>query len=138
MGEDAPEYSEPMMAILRTPIANNRAGSQCVGFIKARLAVAIDSSTGKDYLHAALRDGLTSSMLVSIIVGRRIIGVRILAKADIETLVATIAPAVRSVLVYAAAPGMQQHHSLSQRHAESGRYRDRMHGAASTIPSRAW
>jgi hypothetical protein len=47
---------------------------------------------------AALRAGLASSMLVGIVVGRRLVGVPILAEADTETLVAMVAPAIQSVL----------------------------------------
>jgi hypothetical protein len=37
-------------------------------------------------------------MLVGIVVGRQIVGVPILAKADSETLVALVAPAIQSLL----------------------------------------
>ena len=46
----------------------------------------------------ALRAGLASSMLVGIVVGRRLVGVPILAEAETETLVAMVAPAIQSVL----------------------------------------
>jgi len=36
--------------------------------------------------------------LVGIVVGRRLVGVPILAETDIETLVAVVAPAIQSVL----------------------------------------
>ncbi len=38
-------------------------------------------------------------MLVGIVVGRRVVGVPILAEADTETLVAMLAPAIQGVLV---------------------------------------
>ena len=38
-------------------------------------------------------------MLVGVVVGRRLVGVPILAEADTETLVAMLAPAIQSVLV---------------------------------------
>ncbi|OHV05280.1 hypothetical protein [Mycobacterium talmoniae] len=47
---------------------------------------------------AALRAGLVSSMVVGLVVGRRIVGVPVLANADLETLVALLAPAVQNVL----------------------------------------
>jgi hypothetical protein len=37
-------------------------------------------------------------MLVGIVVGRRIVGVPILANADSETLIALVAPAIKNVL----------------------------------------
>jgi hypothetical protein len=47
---------------------------------------------------AALRAGLASSMLVGLVVGRRLVGVPIIAEADTETLVALVAPAIQRVL----------------------------------------
>jgi Tetracyclin repressor-like, C-terminal domain len=37
-------------------------------------------------------------MLVGLVVGRRLVGVQILAEADTETLVSLVAPAIQSVL----------------------------------------
>ena len=47
---------------------------------------------------ATLRAGLASSMLIGLVVGRRLVGVPILANADVETLVRLMAPAIQSVL----------------------------------------
>jgi AcrR family transcriptional regulator len=96
--EGAPEDSEPLMAMLRGAITNEQAGSQLREFIQARLLDAMGGgrSSAPD---AALRAGLASSMLVGIIVGRRLLGVPLLAEADTETLVAMVAPAIQSVLV---------------------------------------
>ena len=96
--EGAPADSEPMMAMLRGAITNEQAGSQLREFIQARLLDAMGGgrSNAPD---AALRAGLASSMLVGIIVGRRLLGVPILAEADTGTLVAIVAPAIQSVLV---------------------------------------
>lgn len=95
--EGAPEDSEPLMAMLRGAIGNEQAGSQLREFIQARLldAMGADGGNAPD---AALRAGLASSMLVGIVVGRRLVGVPILAEADTETLVAMVAPAIQSVL----------------------------------------
>jgi AcrR family transcriptional regulator len=96
--EGAPEDSEPLMAMLRGAIGNEQAGSQLREFIQARLLDAMGAEGG-NAPDAALRAGLASSMLVGIVVGRRLVGVPILAKADTETLVAIVAPAIQSVLV---------------------------------------
>jgi AcrR family transcriptional regulator len=96
--EGAPEDSEPMMAMLRAAITNEQAGSQLREFIQARLLDAMGPGRVKTP-DAALRAGLASSMLVGVVVGRRVVGVPILAEADTETLVAMIAPAIQSVLV---------------------------------------
>ncbi|MGA9493092.1 MAG: TetR family transcriptional regulator [Mycobacterium sp.] len=95
--EGAPEDSEPLMAMLRGAIANEQAGAQLREFIQARLLDAMRAGRA-NAPDAALRAGLASSMLVGIVVGRRLLGVPILAEADIETLVAMVAPAIQSVL----------------------------------------
>ena len=95
--EGAPEDSEPLMAMLRGAIGNEQAGSQLREFIQARLLDAMGAEGG-NAPDAALRAGLASSMLVGIVVGRRLVGVPILAEADTETLVALVAPAIQSVL----------------------------------------
>jgi AcrR family transcriptional regulator len=88
--------SEPLMAMLRGAIANDQASAQLRDFIQSRLLDGVKSrAVGED---AAIRAGLASSMLVGIIVGRRIVGVPTLADLDLETLVALVAPAVQSVL----------------------------------------
>jgi AcrR family transcriptional regulator len=96
--EGPPKDSEPLMAMLRGAIANEQAGSQLREFIQARLLDSMGAGRG-NAPNAALRAGLASSMLVGIVVGRRLVGVPILAEADTETLVAMLAPAIQSVLV---------------------------------------
>ena len=96
--EGAPEDSEPLMAMLRGAISNEQAGSQLREFIQARLLDAMGAEGG-NAPDAALRAGLASSLLVGIIVGRRLVGVPILAEADTETLISLVAPAIQSVLV---------------------------------------
>lgn len=95
--EGAPHDSEPLMAMLRGAIVNEQAREQLRDFIEARL---LDSVSSRPINHhdAVLRAGLASSMLVGIVVGRRIVGVPTLASADPETLVALVAPAIQSVL----------------------------------------
>jgi AcrR family transcriptional regulator len=95
--EGAPEDSEPLMAMLRGAIVNEQAAAQLREFIQARLLDGITSRPA-DHHDAALRAGLASSMLVGIVLSRRIVGVPILANVDTETLVALVAPAVQSVL----------------------------------------
>jgi AcrR family transcriptional regulator len=95
--EGAPEDSEPLMAMLRGAIGNEQAGSQLREFIQARLLDAMGAEGG-NAPDAALRAGLASSMLVGIVVGRRLVRVPILAEADTETLVALVGPAIQRVL----------------------------------------
>ncbi|MFL1428681.1 MULTISPECIES: TetR family transcriptional regulator [unclassified Nocardiopsis] len=101
--EGSPEDSEPLMAMLRGAISNEQARAQLGEFIEARLIDAVGPSPA-DPGDAALRAGLASSMLVGIIVGRRVVGVPTLAEADTERLVAVVAPAIQSVLVSGAPP----------------------------------
>jgi AcrR family transcriptional regulator len=95
---EASDDSEPLMAMLRGAIVNEQASAQLREFIQARLLDGM-ASRQVDQEDAALRAGLASSMLVGIVVGRRIVGVPILAKADSETLIALVAPAIQSVLI---------------------------------------
>jgi AcrR family transcriptional regulator len=95
--EGPPPDSEPLMAMLRGAIVNDQANEQLREFIQARLLDGIRSRS-VDHEDAALRAGLASSMLVGVVVGRRIVGVPILADADSETLIALVAPAIQSVL----------------------------------------
>lgn len=94
--EGSPQDSEPLMAMLRGAIVNEQASAQLREFIQARLLDGVRSRAVHD--DAAVRAGLASSMLVGIVVGRRIVGVPTLADVDRETLVALVAPAIQSVL----------------------------------------
>ncbi|MDT7739096.1 MAG: hypothetical protein QOK09_2465, partial [Mycobacterium sp.] len=95
--EGVPEDSEPLMAMLRGAIVNEQAGTQLREFIQARLLEGMGTGPVNDP-DAALRAGLASSMLVGLVVGRRLVGVPILANAEVETLVRLAAPAIQSVL----------------------------------------
>jgi AcrR family transcriptional regulator len=100
--EGAAQDSDPLMAMLRGAIVNDRASEQLREFIQARLLDGARSSRAGD--DAAVRAGLASSMLVGIVVGRRIVGVPTLAGLDPETLVALVAPAIQSVLTSGPVP----------------------------------
>lgn len=95
--EGPPEDSEPLMAMLRGAIANESASaSELRDFLQSRLRHGTEGRTDED---AALRAGLASTMLVGVIVGRRVIGVPTLAAADSEQLVALLGPAIQQILV---------------------------------------
>ncbi|OBJ04972.1 transcriptional regulator [Mycobacterium sp. 1482292.6] len=102
--EGDPRDSEPLLAMLRGAVAEGAAktgaNEQLREFIQARLLDGIRSRPG-DPDDAALRAGLAASMLVGIVVGRRIVGVRILTEADSDTLIARLAPAIQTVLTAA-------------------------------------
>lgn len=94
--EGPPEDSEPLMAMLRGAIANESASEQLRDFLQSRLR---HGTKGRRDVDAALRAGLASTMLVGVIVGRRVIGVPTLAAADTEHLVALLGPAIQQILV---------------------------------------
>src|SRR5258706_8205788 len=70
--EGMPDESEPLMATLRGAVVNDQARGQLRDFIQSRLVTGTSERPGSD---AALRAGLAASLLVGMMVGRRIIGV---------------------------------------------------------------
>ncbi|MHA7987399.1 TetR/AcrR family transcriptional regulator [Rathayibacter sp. CAU 1779] len=94
--EGPPDESEPLMAMLRSAITNDRARAELRDFLQSRL---LHGTTGRQDPDAALRAGLVSSMLVGMITGRRVIGVPVLVDADAERVVATVGPAIQHILV---------------------------------------
>ncbi|MET9558448.1 TetR family transcriptional regulator [Streptomyces sp. NPDC006645] len=93
--EDA-RSSEPLMAMLRGAITNDRANEQLREFLQQRLLA--DAVTSRAVDNAPLRAGIVSSMLVGLVVGRGVVGVPTLTEAERETLIALVGPAVQSVL----------------------------------------
>lgn len=93
--EGAPEESEPLMAMLRGAIVNEQARGLLGQFIQSRLVAGTSGRGGPD---ARLRAGLAASLLVGVVTGRRIVGVPDLVQADLESIVAIVAPAIQSVL----------------------------------------
>ncbi|WP_144713392.1 TetR family transcriptional regulator [Curtobacterium pusillum] len=90
------EESEPLMAMLRSAVVSEQATEQLRDFIQSRLEHGTTGGHGAD---RALRSGLAAAMLVGIVMSRRVIGVPALVAADHDRLVATVGPAVQSVLV---------------------------------------
>ncbi|MGN5632111.1 TetR/AcrR family transcriptional regulator [Streptomyces sp. AC154] len=95
--EDA-RSSEPLMAMLRGAIANDQANEQLREFLQERLLVDASASRPAD-AELTLRVGVVSSMLVGLVVGRRVVGVPTLTGVERERLIALVGPAVQSVLV---------------------------------------
>ncbi|MFD3563766.1 TetR family transcriptional regulator [Streptomyces sp. NPDC058686] len=92
--------SEPLMAMLRGAIVNDQANEQLREFIQERFVAAVTSrDADADADDAMLRAGIVSSMLVGLVVGRGVVGVPTLAKAEREKLIMLVGPAVQSVLV---------------------------------------
>lgn len=94
--EGIPEESEPLMATLRGAFVNDQARDQLRAFIQSRLLTGTHEQAKSD---ANLRAGLASSLLVGMVVSRRVIGVPILVAAEHEELVKIIGPAIQKILV---------------------------------------
>ncbi|WP_258366740.1 TetR family transcriptional regulator [Curtobacterium sp. MCSS17_011] len=88
--------SEPLMAMLRSAFVNEKATAQLREFIQSRLE---HGAVGADQASKALRAGLAAAMLVGIVTSRQVIGVPTVLAADHDLLVATVGPAIQSVLV---------------------------------------
>lgn len=95
--EGAAAESEPLMAMLRGAVVNENASRQLRDFIQSRLVHGM-KGRGDD---ALLRAGLAASMLIGVILSRRIIGVPALVRADTDTLVRTVGPAIQAMLGHA-------------------------------------
>lgn len=94
--EGVAEESEPLMATLRGAFVNDQAREQLSDFIQSRLLAGTSECPGSD---ARLRAGLVSSMLVGMVIGRRVIGVPTIVAAEPEELVRILAPAIQQILV---------------------------------------
>jgi AcrR family transcriptional regulator len=94
--EEIPTESEPLMAMLRGAIINEQARALLRDYIQYRLVTGTSERAGSD---AALRAGLASSLLIGLVVGRRIIGVPILVAAEQEEIVTIVASAIQQILV---------------------------------------
>ncbi|MFJ2690171.1 TetR family transcriptional regulator [Pseudomonas sp. NPDC087336] len=94
--EGIAKESEPLMATLRGAFVNEQAREQLRGFIQSRLITGTHEHPGAE---ATLRSGIAASLLVGMVVGRRIIGVPVLVAAEPEEMVRIIAPAIQKILV---------------------------------------
>lgn len=90
-----PADSEPLLAMLRGAMSNEQAENPLREFLQAR----ITELPGHGEKEAALRIGLASSMLVGLIVGRRIVRVPALANESPEALITLLGPALQLILV---------------------------------------
>ena len=103
--EGAADDAEPLMAMLRSAVANDLAREQLRDFVQARLLAGAGRRTGLHHADATvvgdgavLRAAAASAMLVGLVLGRRVIGVPTLADADRAELVRLVAPAIQAVL----------------------------------------
>jgi hypothetical protein len=101
------QESEPLLAMLRGAISQEDAAAQLRDFIQARLALGANVHQDENN-DALLRVGLAASMLIGVIVGRRIVRVPVLQEEDIEALVTLVAPAVQLILTRSGQPAVAE------------------------------
>ena len=95
--ESDPQDSEALLAMLRAAVSNQQAAAQLREFIQARLLKQLGLRLHNDH-DAEVRSGLAASMLMGVIVGRRIVQVPVLAAEDLESVIRMVAPAIQMVL----------------------------------------
>ncbi|RFA10244.1 TetR family transcriptional regulator [Subtercola boreus] len=95
--EGSPSEYEPLLAMFRSAVNHEQAAAQLREFLQARFVEGIVPRLG-DVPDAALRVSAASSLLLGVVVGRRIVKVQPVVEEDLETLVKLIAPAVQIVL----------------------------------------
>ena len=101
--EGDPQDAEAVTAMLRAALSSEQAAAQLRGFIQARLVGHLSPRLHGEQ-DATLRAGLATSMLIGVIVGRRIVGVPALIEADLGAIIRRVAPAIQTVLTMEADP----------------------------------
>jgi AcrR family transcriptional regulator len=102
--EGDPRHSEPLIAMLRGAITRTQAADLLREFIQARLVHDARPAYRGDS-DMVVRVGLAASMLVGVVMARRILRVPALMEEDFDTLVGRLAPAVHTVLTPGRARG---------------------------------
>jgi AcrR family transcriptional regulator len=92
-----PRESEPLQALLRAAIGNEQATGQLRELIQKRVIVDLGPRL-RSNSDLATRIEIASSMLVGVIVGRRLVGVDALVQQSRDSLVEIIAPAIQVIL----------------------------------------
>ncbi|WP_407542590.1 TetR family transcriptional regulator (plasmid) [Deinococcus radiomollis] len=95
--ESDPQDSEALLAMLRAAVSTPQAAEQLREFIQARLLKQLGLRLHTDH-DATVRAGLAASMLMGVIVGRRIVQVPALAAEDLESVIRMVAPGIQMVL----------------------------------------
>lgn len=93
-----PATRSPLLAILRSAVNNETAAATFRRLIAAQLLSRIAGQLGVERQEAELRASLAAAQLVGTAILRYVIKVEPLASADLETLVARIAPVVQGHL----------------------------------------
>lgn len=99
---DRPEAFAPLLALLRGAVSNERAAALLREFITREALGRLAAAASPD--RPELRASLAGSQIVGLAMARRVVGVRPLATADRETVVACVGPAIQRYLT-GALPG---------------------------------
>lgn len=94
---DQPD-ADALLSMLRGAIANEKANTVLREFIESRLPEVVERSSA-DERDAAIRVALAASMLIGIVVGRRVVQVSLLAEDEVEAIVQRVGPALQALLV---------------------------------------
>ncbi|RFA13224.1 hypothetical protein B7R22_13730 [Subtercola boreus] len=92
-----PGESEPLQALLRAAIGSEQAATQLRDLIQERVLVDLGPRLQHD-ADMKTRIEIASSMLVGVVVGRRLVGLDALVRQDRDSLVGYIAPAIQAIL----------------------------------------
>ncbi|WP_405009857.1 TetR family transcriptional regulator [Kitasatospora sp. NBC_01539] len=95
--EGDPKDADALLAMLRGAIANERATAQFREFVESRLTEDVNRRALDDH-DSAVRVALAASMLIGIVVGRRVVQVPLLVSEDIESIVERVGPALQEIL----------------------------------------
>ncbi len=94
--ENDPQAAEPLLAMLRSAIANEQAAAQLRDFIEARLMIGVSAHLRDDH-DTRLRVGIASAMLVGIIVARSVVRVPTIADESLNAIVAAASGALQAL-----------------------------------------
>ncbi|MCX4682029.1 TetR family transcriptional regulator [Streptomyces sp. NBC_01433] len=101
--EDRSKDAEALLAMLRGAIVHEQAALQLREFIESRLTEDVRRRAHDDH-DTAVRVALAASMLIGILVGRRVVQVPLLTGEDMESIVQRVGPALQELLVPRSTP----------------------------------
>ena len=96
--EDDPADYEPLLAMFRSMVGHEQSAEQMREFVQARLVEGLSPLLGTSP-DATLRVGLAITMLIGVIIGRRVVQVPALKHEDQQTVARAVGPALQLLLV---------------------------------------
>jgi AcrR family transcriptional regulator len=95
---DATSARSPLLAMIRSATTSDRSAELLRGFLEREVVTAL-AGTMADKPDAALRASVVGSQMVGLAMARYVVGLRPLAGASADEVVATIAPGLQRLLV---------------------------------------